>query len=118
MPSASLSERERNATSRPSSSIVPSKLPCGCTPLRISISVDLPAPFSPQIACTSPRRMSMQTPESATTSRNRFVTSVIRRSGSAIEITSALLGFRNDIESVNLSAGSTVLFVRRHLNMR
>src|SRR5262249_22129071 len=36
------------------------------------ISVDLPAPFSPNSTCTSPRRRSKSTPSSATTPGNRF----------------------------------------------
>jgi hypothetical protein len=36
-------------------------------PVRILMSVDFPAPFSPQSAWTSPRAMSMLTPRSACT---------------------------------------------------
>ena len=41
-------------------------------PLMIFISVDLPAPFSPHSACTSPRRSSKSTPSSASTPGKRF----------------------------------------------
>src|SRR4051794_23008116 len=37
------------------------------------MSVDLPAPFSPTSACTSPRRTARLTSEFATTPGNRFV---------------------------------------------
>src|SRR5581483_3569659 len=37
------------------------------------ISVDLPAPFSPRSACTSPARTSKSTPSFAITPGNRFV---------------------------------------------
>src|SRR6266702_330615 len=39
----------------------------------MDISVDLPAPFSPSSACTSPRRRSKSTPSFATTAPNLFV---------------------------------------------
>src|ERR1700738_943604 len=39
----------------------------GCAPARIFISVDLPAPFSPTSAWTSPARTSNVTPSSART---------------------------------------------------
>jgi hypothetical protein len=41
-------------------------------PARIFISVDLPAPFSPQIACTSPPWQSKLTSSSARTPGNPF----------------------------------------------
>src|SRR5215210_1900832 len=43
------------------------------------ISVDLPAPFSPRSACTSPWRRSKSTSSLATTPGNRFVTPRISR---------------------------------------
>ena len=42
-------------------------------PARIFISVDLPAPFSPTSACTSPAPTSNETPSSARTPGNDFV---------------------------------------------
>ena len=44
-----------------------------CTPLRILMSVDLPAPFSPSKAWISPRFRSRSTPSSAVTPGNRFL---------------------------------------------
>jgi len=44
---------------------------------RILISVDFPAPFSPQIACTSPRAHSKLTSSSALTPGNVFTMSSI-----------------------------------------
>lgn len=41
----------------------------------------LPAPFSPRIACTSPRFTSRSIPSLASTSGNRFVMPESRRSG-------------------------------------
>src|SRR5437868_15346848 len=49
------------------------------------IRVDLPAPFSPSRACTSPRASSKSTPSFATTPGNRFVIALSsRRGGSAM----------------------------------
>src|SRR2546429_751963 len=45
-----------------------------CTPPRMQISVDLPAPFSPTTAWISPRATSKSTPSSATVAPNRLVT--------------------------------------------
>src|SRR4030095_4011361 len=45
------------------------------------ISVDLPAPFSPRRACTSPRRRSNDTPSLATTPGKRFVMPRSSRTG-------------------------------------
>ena len=53
MPCAMASAGEEKLTSSPSTSMVPSS--GFCTPYRIFISVDLPAPFSPTRACTVPR---------------------------------------------------------------
>ncbi len=51
----------------------------GWTPERTFIRVDLPAPFSPQIAWTSPRRTAIETFESALTPGNSLVMSRISR---------------------------------------
>src|SRR6476620_7629823 len=48
-------------------------------PLRILISVDLPAPFSPTIAWTSPARRSYDTPHSACAPENDLVMDVASR---------------------------------------
>src|SRR5437588_11120494 len=47
------------------------------------ISVDLPAPFSPSRACTSPRRRSKSTLSSATMPGKRFVIPRISRTAAA-----------------------------------
>src|SRR6476619_7098473 len=49
--------------------------------MRIFISVDLPAPFSPTSACTSPRSTEKFTPSSATEAPKRFVIPSMRSSG-------------------------------------
>ena len=52
MPLASASRGESNETSSPFMRIVPSV--CWCTPERILMNVDLPAPLSPSTHVTSP----------------------------------------------------------------
>ena len=52
-------------------------------PLRIFISVDLPAPFSPSRTCTSPLRTSRSTPSSATTPGNVLRMPRMRSAGGA-----------------------------------
>src|SRR5262249_52170988 len=74
-PAASASRVPVNRTARPSSRSSPSK--SGITPDRIFINVLLPAPFSPTMACSSPRAMSNETSDSATTPGKRFVTQSI-----------------------------------------
>src|SRR2546427_292590 len=64
MPSACASRGDASRTGRPSSDTSPSS---GCSaPVRILTSVDLPAPFSPSNACTSPRARPKSTASSAT----------------------------------------------------
>src|ERR1700681_4556600 len=58
-------------------SIVISPESAGCAPARIFIRVDLPAPFSPTSACTSPATTSNVTPSSARTPANVFTMSRI-----------------------------------------
>src|SRR5688500_9176311 len=48
------------------------------------ISVDLPAPFSPRSACTSPARRSKSTPSLATTPGKRFVMPLSSRRGASL----------------------------------
>ena len=63
MPRSRASDDEEKVTGLPSSSMVPA---VGLTtPVRIFISVDLPAPFSPNNVVTLPRRISKFTPFSA-----------------------------------------------------
>ncbi len=65
MPRARASSAEPSTTGSPSSTISPE---LGViTPERIFISVDLPAPFSPNSVVTWPRWMSKFTPLSACT---------------------------------------------------
>jgi hypothetical protein len=69
----------RNDASSPSNSMVPSNVPWGYTPLSTFMRVDLPAPFSPQMAWTWPRSTSMVTPSRARTPLKSFVMSRIVR---------------------------------------
>src|SRR5438067_1805072 len=65
------------------------------------ISVDLPAPFSPSSACTSPGRSSKSTRSSATTPGNRFVMPRISRTvaaSTAHDSKDLLLKRRGDLE--------------------
>src|SRR5580765_6475384 len=48
------------------------------------ISVDLPAPFSPRSACTSPLRRSKSTPSFATTPGKRLVIPLSSRRGASV----------------------------------
>ena len=56
---------EENVVGSPSSSSSPSL--CSCTPERILMSVDLPAPLSPSTQVTSPARTVVVIPSSAMT---------------------------------------------------
>src|SRR5438093_7526066 len=78
MPSAWARRGEPMTTGRPSIEISPESP--RYAPLRIFISVDLPAPFSPTSTCTSPRRRSKSTRSSATTPGNRLHTARMSRS--------------------------------------
>ena len=60
--------------------------PCRTAPPRILISVDLPAPFSPSRAWTSPARRSKSTPSSAVTPGNRREIPRNSSSGSSIVV--------------------------------
>src|SRR5512133_3967142 len=59
--------------------MVPSKLPTGYTPLSTFISVDFPAPFSPQMPCTCPLVTSRDTPSRAFTPLKSFTMLFILR---------------------------------------
>src|SRR4051794_12374747 len=72
MPAASESLMERNSTGSPLITIWPSNVPCGYTPDSTFISVDLPAPFSPQIAWTDPSSTLIETSCSALTPGKDF----------------------------------------------
>src|SRR4051794_9485702 len=69
-PALMASAGEWRLTSVPLISIVPES--GGCTPYRIFISVDLPAPFSPTIAWMVPRPTSMLMSSLAITPGNRL----------------------------------------------
>jgi hypothetical protein len=71
IPAAIASAGLRKVTGEPSSRIVPSS--GRCMPYRVFIRVDLPAPFSPTIACTSPRRTFSSMSRLATTPGKRLV---------------------------------------------
>src|SRR3954447_15906001 len=71
IPAAIASDGLRKCTSRPSRRICPSS--GRCSPYRVFISVDLPAPFSPTIACTWPRRTASRMSRLATTPGKRLV---------------------------------------------
>src|SRR5262245_60989033 len=70
MPSSCAARGLPISTVLPSISIVPASF--DTAPLRIFMSVDLPAPFSPSSTCTSPRCTARSTPSSATTPGNRL----------------------------------------------
>src|SRR4051794_33347188 len=69
-----------SVTSRPSNAIVPAS--GTWAPARILSRVDLPAPFSPSSAITSPRRTSKSTPCSACTPGKLLLIPDMRRRGS------------------------------------
>ena len=71
IPSARACTKLWISTARPSIQMVPPGS-AGNTPVRIFISVLLPAPFSPHNACTSPREISRLTLSSALTPGNVF----------------------------------------------
>src|ERR1041385_632663 len=57
MPCCSLARMSLKETISPSKRMSPSYVPCGWTPESTFIKVDFPAPFSPQMAWTSPCRV-------------------------------------------------------------
>ncbi len=67
MPARSASRVPVKRMTSPRTMILPSYDGCGHTPLSTFISVDLPAPFSPTSARTSPPRTSKSTPSRART---------------------------------------------------
>src|SRR3954469_14199864 len=71
-------------TSCPSSTIVP--LSGWWAPARIFIRVDLPAPFSPRIAWTSPGRTSRSTSRRTGTPKKLFVMPRISRMGAGADV--------------------------------
>src|SRR5262245_19016308 len=58
-----------------------------CTPPRMRISVDLPAPFSPTMAWISPKATSKSTPASASVAPNSLLTPSRRAAGWVITST-------------------------------
>src|SRR4029453_17429286 len=79
-PARSASMGEPRSTARPSISMRPSL--GSCAPETIRISVDLPAPLSPQIATTSAAATSRSTPRSASTAPHALPIPDRRSSGS------------------------------------
>ena len=86
-------------TGLPSMSISPES--AGCAPARIFISVDLPAPFSPTSACTSPAITSNETPSSARTPGNVLTMSRIASNG-AIAAAASLAAVTCRVALVNV----------------
>ena len=82
MPASCASRAEANATGRPSTAMLPWS--GACSPSRMRISVDLPAPFSPTSAVTVAAGRSRLTPLSAWTTPNRLAMPV-----SATSVTAA-----------------------------
>src|SRR6195952_3370416 len=72
------------------------------------MSVDLPAPFSPTRACTSPSVTSRPTPLSAMTPGNVLTTSVRRRTKRAVVIRSGRLPVLGDVGLRDLVRGVEV----------
>src|SRR4051812_14002561 len=89
MPAAIASLGLRKCTSRPSTRMCPSS--GRCIPYSVFISVDLPAPFSPTMACTSPRATRSSMSLFATTPGKRLV---IPRSSTASGVDSSILSPR------------------------
>src|SRR4051794_36486764 len=94
---------EEKATSRPSNSIRPESL--AYTPVSTLISVDLPAPFCPIRACTSPRATSKRASRSAGTPRNCLLMPCIESRGAGRSATVAF--FPEDGAPNRARAGST-----------
>src|SRR3569833_2327124 len=88
MPASSESRTLANHCPVSSIAISPVKLPPGYTPESTFISVDLPAPFSPTSACTSPGSRLKLTPSSARTPGNVLTMFRISRSGIFVSRTS------------------------------
>ncbi len=104
MPRAMASRALRMATWRPSTAMVPSS-GC-CSPYSTFISVDLPAPFSPMRAWTSPHSTSKSTSSLATTSGKRFVMPRILTAGGMPKYTVWYAGSRRCPASQNLSGAT------------
>src|SRR3954469_1629353 len=79
MPARARGACAQRVTSRPSNSMRP--LLVGSSPLSRLISVDLPAPFVPMTACTSPTCRSSATPLTAARPPKRRVSPLARSSG-------------------------------------
>src|SRR5688572_12096040 len=86
-PAAWASAGDAKDTGAPSRNIAPSSR--RYAPVMILISVDLPAPFSPTRACTSPGSSSSPTPSSAVTPAKRLTIPSMRRTGGIAVITEA-----------------------------
>jgi hypothetical protein len=86
MPAACASAGPRNRHGRPATVMLPSW--SVITPARTFISVDLPAPFSPSSARTSPARTDSSASSQASTPPNRFVMPLMETSAPALSGTS------------------------------
>ena len=83
------------------------------------ISVDLPAPFSPSSACTSPRRTSNDTSSLATTPGNSLRMPRISRTSSSLTAVDAIARRREgEIETPSRPDGQVLLAQRRRRGER
>src|SRR5215475_6373224 len=78
------------------------------------ISVDLPAPFSPSSACTSPRRTSNETSSFATTPGNTLRMPRISRTSSSLTGVDAIARRREDETNRPPAELGQVLLAHRH----
>ena len=111
MPAAVASRTDSNVTGASSNSSVPAV--GDSTPARIFTSVDLPAPFSPMSACTSPWRTANDTPLRAFVPGYSFVTSSICCQSNVTALTGQY-NFNHGILNNGLPTGGFQKFV----NMR
>ena len=88
IPSSIAAAGEPMSTGRPSTRISPSS--GRYRPYRTDISVDLPAPFSPSRAWTSPATTSKSTRSFATTEPNFFVIPLSSRAGGRASATAGV----------------------------
>src|SRR5699024_8596178 len=73
--------------------MLPVYVPTGLTPLKTFMSVDFPAPFSPQIPWISPRRTSSETPSRAFTGPKLIaISDIVRMLGGCIGISFIVVG--------------------------
>src|SRR5450631_3528868 len=86
MPAASLERMSLKCTGSPWKMISPVNVPEGCTPESTFIRVDLPAPFSPQMAWICPANTLMETSDRALIPGNSLVMETISRMAWLVDI--------------------------------